>query len=116
MRKGYPYIGTDGSVFYSLSGNEIAEARFDLSGPIETPEGRRSAEPTPIVARAEPQPAEAQPAPAEPVNGAGHPGTAEAEAPVELAEPQAQPVKRPRPRRRAKPAEAPEPEAAQQVD
>lgn len=34
MRKGYPYIGTDGSVFYSLSGNEIAEARFDLSAPI----------------------------------------------------------------------------------
>lgn len=34
MRKGYPYVGTDGSVFYSLSGNEIAEARFDLSAPI----------------------------------------------------------------------------------
>ena len=34
MRKGYPYIGVDGSVFYGLSGNEIAEKRFDFSEPI----------------------------------------------------------------------------------
>lgn len=34
MRHGYAYIGTDGSVFYSLSGNEIAERRFDLSAPV----------------------------------------------------------------------------------
>lgn len=34
MRYGYPYIGADGSIFYSLSGNEIAEQRFDLSAPI----------------------------------------------------------------------------------
>lgn len=34
MRHGYPYVGTDGSIFYSLSGNEIAEARFDLSMPV----------------------------------------------------------------------------------
>ncbi|HET9070192.1 MAG TPA: DUF4167 domain-containing protein [Amaricoccus sp.] len=77
---------------------------FDLSGPIETPEGRRSEGPTPIVELgAQAQPAEAQPAPARPVNGAGHAAAAD-EAPVELAEPQAQPVKRSRPRRRSKPA------------
>lgn len=29
MRHGYAYIGVDGSVFYSLSGNEIAERRFE---------------------------------------------------------------------------------------
>lgn len=34
MRHGYPYVGTDGSIFYSLSGNEIAEYRFDLSMPV----------------------------------------------------------------------------------
>lgn len=34
MRNGYPYVGTDGSIFYSLSGNEIAESRFDLSMPV----------------------------------------------------------------------------------
>jgi HK97 family phage portal protein len=34
MRHGYPYIGTDGSIFYSLSGNEIAEQRYDLSAPV----------------------------------------------------------------------------------
>lgn len=34
MRHGYPYVGTDGSIFYSLSGNEIAEQRFDLSAPV----------------------------------------------------------------------------------
>lgn len=34
MQYGYPYIGSDGSIFYSLSGNEIAERRFDLSAPI----------------------------------------------------------------------------------
>jgi HK97 family phage portal protein len=34
MRHGYPYVGTDGSIFYSLSGNEIAEQRFDLSMPV----------------------------------------------------------------------------------
>jgi HK97 family phage portal protein len=34
MRNGYPYIGSDGSIFYRLEGNEVAEARFDLSAPI----------------------------------------------------------------------------------
>ena len=34
MRLGMPMIGADGSVFYSLSGNEIAERRFDLSYPV----------------------------------------------------------------------------------
>ena len=34
MRHGYPYVGVDGSVFYALSGNEVAEARFDLSAPV----------------------------------------------------------------------------------
>lgn len=34
MRDGYPMIGTDGSVFYQLSGNEIADQRFDLSVPF----------------------------------------------------------------------------------
>lgn len=34
MRYGYPYIGSDGSIFYGLSGNEIAEQRFDLSAPV----------------------------------------------------------------------------------
>lgn len=34
MRNGYPVVAEDGSVFYSLSGNEIAERRFDLTAPI----------------------------------------------------------------------------------
>lgn len=34
MRYGYPHLGIDGSIFYSLSGNLIAEQRFDLSEPI----------------------------------------------------------------------------------
>lgn len=34
MRNGYPYVGEDGSIFYSLSGNEVVERRFDLSAPI----------------------------------------------------------------------------------
>lgn len=34
MRNGYPYVGEDGSIFYSLSGNEIVDRRFDLSLPI----------------------------------------------------------------------------------
>ncbi len=34
MKSGYPYVAVDGSIFYSLSGNEIAERRFDFSAPI----------------------------------------------------------------------------------
>jgi HK97 family phage portal protein len=34
MKHGYPYVAVDGSIFYSLSGNEIAERRFDFSAPI----------------------------------------------------------------------------------
>jgi len=34
MREGIPYIGEDGSIFYSLSGNEIVDRRFDLYYPI----------------------------------------------------------------------------------
>lgn len=34
MRFGYPYVAEDGSIFYRLAGNEIAEARFDFSAPI----------------------------------------------------------------------------------
>ncbi len=34
MRHGFPYIGSDGSIFYRLSGNEIVERRFDMSAPI----------------------------------------------------------------------------------
>lgn len=34
MRHGLPMIGTDGSIFYHLAGNEIAERRFDLSAPV----------------------------------------------------------------------------------
>lgn len=34
MRDGKPLIAEDGSVFYSLSGNEILDRRFDLSDPI----------------------------------------------------------------------------------
>lgn len=34
MQHGYPYIGTDGSIFYALAGNEVAERRFDTSMPF----------------------------------------------------------------------------------
>lgn len=34
MRLGMPMIGADGSVFYSLSGNEIAERRYNLAYPV----------------------------------------------------------------------------------
>jgi HK97 family phage portal protein len=34
MRHGYPYVGEDGSIFYSLSGNDIVERRLDLSLPL----------------------------------------------------------------------------------
>lgn len=34
MQHGYASIATDGSIFYALSGNEVAEYRFDLSAPI----------------------------------------------------------------------------------
>lgn len=34
MRTGAPRIGEEGSIFYSLSGNEIVERRFDISLPI----------------------------------------------------------------------------------
>ena len=34
MKFGYPYVAEDGSIFYSLSGNEIAERRFDFQTPI----------------------------------------------------------------------------------
>lgn len=34
MKYGHPYIAEDGSIFYSLSGNEIVERRFDFSAPI----------------------------------------------------------------------------------
>lgn len=34
MRGGQAQIAEDGSIFYGLFGNEIAERRFDLSGPI----------------------------------------------------------------------------------
>lgn len=34
MAHGLPYIGTDGSIFYGLGGNEIAERRFDFSIPV----------------------------------------------------------------------------------
>jgi len=34
MQHGYPYVGSDGSIFYSLSGNEIAEKRFDTGAPF----------------------------------------------------------------------------------
>lgn len=34
MRDGFPAVGVDGSVFYSLAGNEVVEARFDLRAPI----------------------------------------------------------------------------------
>jgi len=34
MQYGYPYIGEDGSIFYSLSGNQIVERIRDFSAPI----------------------------------------------------------------------------------
>lgn len=34
MRSGQPHVGSDGSIFYSLSGNEIVEERYDMSMPI----------------------------------------------------------------------------------
>lgn len=34
MRHGYPRVASDGSVFYSLSGNEIVEQRFDMGAPV----------------------------------------------------------------------------------
>lgn len=34
MRTGYPRIAEDGSIFYSLAGNEIVARRYDLSNPI----------------------------------------------------------------------------------
>lgn len=34
MQHGYPMIGSDGSIYYHLSGNEIVEARHDLSIPL----------------------------------------------------------------------------------
>lgn len=34
MREGRPLIATDGSIFYALAGNEVAEQRFDLSAPV----------------------------------------------------------------------------------
>lgn len=34
MRDGYPYVADDGSIFYSLRGNEIVDRRFDLFYPI----------------------------------------------------------------------------------
>ncbi len=34
FRSGRAYVGDDGSIFYGLSGNEVAEQRFDLSNPI----------------------------------------------------------------------------------
>jgi len=34
MRLGRPLVGADGSIFYDLGGNEIAERRYDLSRPV----------------------------------------------------------------------------------
>lgn len=34
MRDGWPVLAEDGSIFYRLSGNEIADRRFDLTNPI----------------------------------------------------------------------------------
>lgn len=34
MQHGKPLIGSDGSIFYNLSGNDIAERRFDLHTPV----------------------------------------------------------------------------------
>ena len=87
---------------------------FDLSGPIDTPEGRRAEEPTPVApisSMMPPMPPMDAPAP---VNGAG-PGAADAGA--ESADAAQQPVKRSRPRRRSKPAgDAPQPEPVAQEE
>jgi HK97 family phage portal protein len=34
MRRGQPMLAQDGSIFYALAGNEVAEQRFDLSLPV----------------------------------------------------------------------------------
>jgi len=34
MREGMPLVATDGSIFYQLYGNEVAESRFDFAAPI----------------------------------------------------------------------------------
>lgn len=34
LRDGWPHVAADGTIFYSLSGNEILERRFDLRDPI----------------------------------------------------------------------------------
>jgi HK97 family phage portal protein len=34
MRHGYPYVGETGEIFYSLSGNDVIERRYDFSDPI----------------------------------------------------------------------------------
>lgn len=34
MRIGQPFVGSDGSIFYGLGGNEIAQQRFDFGDPI----------------------------------------------------------------------------------
>lgn len=34
MRTGYALVGTDGSIFYNLGGNEVADARFDMRVPF----------------------------------------------------------------------------------
>lgn len=34
MRNGQPLVAQDGSIFYALGGNEVAENRFDFSAPI----------------------------------------------------------------------------------
>lgn len=34
MTNGIPFIGVDGSIYYSLGGNEIAERRFDFGYPV----------------------------------------------------------------------------------
>jgi phage portal protein BeeE len=37
MAHGMPMIGVDGSIYYQMSGNEIAERRFDFSNPVPDP-------------------------------------------------------------------------------
>ncbi len=34
MRNGHPHVAQDGSIFYSLGGNEIADQLFDFSSPV----------------------------------------------------------------------------------
>lgn len=34
MRNGYPHVGSDGSIFYSLSGNEVVESRISFGYPF----------------------------------------------------------------------------------